>query len=58
MATNGLYRTGAVCGRGFIVLGLALIFGGLSRGQQQRVHRSMFVLWVLMALALSPLHCI
>ncbi|AHK20021.1 dimethyl sulfoxide reductase [Yersinia similis] len=43
---------------GFIVLGLALIFGGLSRGQQQRVHRSMFVLWVLMALAFiaSTLH--
>ncbi|HFR4115820.1 TPA: dimethyl sulfoxide reductase anchor subunit family protein [Yersinia enterocolitica] len=43
---------------GFIVLGLALIFGGLSRGQQQRVHRSMFALWVLMALAFiaSTLH--
>ncbi|OWF83967.1 dimethylsulfoxide reductase [Yersinia frederiksenii] len=43
---------------GFIVLGLALIFGGLNRGQQQRVHRSMFVLWVLMALAFiaSTLH--
>lgn len=43
---------------GLIVLGLALIFGGLSRGQQQRVHRSMFVLWVLMALAFiaSTLH--
>ncbi|EKN4042369.1 dimethyl sulfoxide reductase anchor subunit family protein [Yersinia enterocolitica] len=42
----------------FIVLGLALIFGGLSRGQQQRVHRSMFALWVLMALAFiaSTLH--
>lgn len=43
---------------GFIVLGLTLIFGGLNRGQQQRVHRSMFVLWVLMALAFiaSTLH--
>ncbi|CNE27746.1 dimethyl sulfoxide reductase anchor subunit family protein [Yersinia mollaretii] len=43
---------------GFIVLGLALILGGLSRGQQQRLHRSMFVLWVLMALAFiaSTLH--
>ncbi|MGT3206682.1 dimethyl sulfoxide reductase anchor subunit family protein [Yersinia enterocolitica] len=43
---------------GFIVLGLALIFGGLSRGQQQRVHRSMFALWGLMALAFiaSTLH--
>ncbi|WP_432322218.1 dimethyl sulfoxide reductase anchor subunit family protein [Yersinia enterocolitica] len=43
---------------GFIVLGLALIFGCLSRGQQQRVHRSMFALWVLMALAFiaSTLH--
>ncbi|CNK65061.1 Anaerobic dimethyl sulfoxide reductase chain C [Yersinia aldovae ATCC 35236] len=43
---------------GFIVLGLALIFGGLSRGQQQRVHRSMFALWILMALAFiaSTLH--
>ncbi|EKN4707603.1 TPA: dimethyl sulfoxide reductase anchor subunit family protein [Yersinia enterocolitica] len=43
---------------GFIVVGLALIFGGLSRGQQQRVHRSMFALWVLMALAFiaSTLH--
>lgn len=43
---------------GFIVLGLALIFGGLSRGQQQRVHCSMFALWVLMALAFiaSTLH--
>ncbi|EOF8198031.1 dimethyl sulfoxide reductase anchor subunit family protein [Yersinia enterocolitica] len=43
---------------GFIVLGLALIFGGLSRRQQQRVHRSMFALWVLMALAFiaSTLH--
>ncbi|CNH70066.1 anaerobic dimethyl sulfoxide reductase chain C [Yersinia thracica] len=43
---------------GFIVLGLALLFGGLSRGQQQRVYRSMFVLWVLMALAFiaSTLH--
>ncbi|WP_145509353.1 dimethyl sulfoxide reductase anchor subunit family protein [Yersinia alsatica] len=43
---------------GFIVLGLVLIFGGLNRGQQQRVHRSMFVLWVLMALAFiaSTLH--
>lgn len=43
---------------GFIVLGLALIFGGLNRGQQQRVHRSMFVLWVLMTLAFiaSTLH--
>ncbi|HFG1053229.1 TPA: dimethyl sulfoxide reductase anchor subunit family protein [Yersinia enterocolitica] len=43
---------------GFIVLGLALVFGGLSRGQQQRVHRSMFALWVLMALAFiaSTLH--
>lgn len=42
----------------FIVLGLALLLGGLSRGQQQRVHRSMFVLWVLMALAFiaSTLH--
>lgn len=36
---------------GFIVLGLALILGSLSREQQQRVHRSMFILWVLMALA-------
>lgn len=43
---------------GFIVLGLALIFGGLSHGQQQRIHRSMLVLWVLMALAFiaSTLH--
>lgn len=43
---------------GFIVLGLALILGSLSRGQQQRLHRSMFVLWVLMALAFiaSTLH--
>lgn len=43
---------------GFIVLGLALIFGGLNPGQQQRIHRSMFVLWVLMALAFiaSTLH--
>ncbi|MBX9475564.1 dimethyl sulfoxide reductase anchor subunit family protein [Yersinia enterocolitica] len=43
---------------GFIVLGLALIFGALSRGQQQRVHRSMFALWGLMALAFiaSTLH--
>lgn len=43
---------------GFIVLGLALIFGGLNPGQQQRTHRSMFVLWVLMALAFiaSTLH--
>lgn len=43
---------------GFIVLGLALIVGGLSREQQKRVHRSMFILWVLMALAFiaSTLH--
>ncbi|CNK99253.1 dimethyl sulfoxide reductase anchor subunit family protein [Yersinia aleksiciae] len=43
---------------GFMVLGLALLFGGLSRGQQQRLHRSMLVLWVLMALAFiaSTLH--
>ncbi|WP_145514214.1 dimethyl sulfoxide reductase anchor subunit family protein [Yersinia massiliensis] len=43
---------------GFIVLGLALILGDLNRGQQQRLHRSMFVLWVLMALAFiaSTLH--
>ncbi|AJJ10133.1 DMSO reductase anchor subunit family protein [Yersinia rohdei] len=43
---------------GFIVLGLALIFGGLNPGQQQRIHRSMFALWVLMALAFiaSTLH--
>ncbi|MFW5386539.1 dimethyl sulfoxide reductase anchor subunit family protein [Yersinia sp. 2542 StPb PI] len=43
---------------GFIVLGLALIFGGLSHDQQQRIHRSMLVLWVLMALAFiaSTLH--
>lgn len=43
---------------GFIVLGLALIFGGLSHEQQQRIHRSMLVLWVLMALAFiaSTLH--
>lgn len=43
---------------GFIVLGLALIFGGLSHGQQQRIHRNMLVLWVLMALAFiaSTLH--
>ncbi|CNI75784.1 MULTISPECIES: dimethyl sulfoxide reductase anchor subunit family protein [Yersinia] len=43
---------------GFIVLGLALIFGGFNRGQQLRIHRSMFVLWVLMALAFiaSTLH--
>ncbi|WP_145592546.1 DmsC/YnfH family molybdoenzyme membrane anchor subunit [Yersinia bercovieri] len=43
---------------GFIVLGLALIFGDLSRGQQQRLHRSMLVLWLLMALAFiaSTLH--
>lgn len=36
---------------GFIVLGLALLLGGFSRRQQQQIHRSMFVLWVLMALA-------
>ncbi|EEQ06953.1 Anaerobic dimethyl sulfoxide reductase chain C [Yersinia bercovieri ATCC 43970] len=40
------------------MLGLALIFGDLSRGQQQRLHRSMLVLWLLMALAFiaSTLH--
>lgn len=43
---------------GFIVLALALMKGGLSNEQQQRVVLSMFGLWVLMGrLGLSPQRC-
>ncbi len=42
---------------GFIVLALALLKGNLNAEQQQRLVLSMFGLWVLMGLALSPLRC-